>query len=66
MQNDNVNFRMLFFSGIITALVGALLGLIIAHIAEKESRQRTAVVIGSTVGFAVGVGYEAIQQNRER
>ena len=66
MQNDQVNFRMLVFSGIITALVGALLGLIIAHIAEKESRQQTAVFIGSTVGFAVGVGYEAIQQNRER
>ena len=61
-----MNIRMLVFSGIITALVGALLGLVVAHIAERESRQKTAVVVGSTLGFAIGVGYEAMQQNRER
>ena len=61
-----MNIRMLVFSGIITALVGALLGLVIAHIAERESRQKAAVVVGSTLGFAIGVGYEAMQQNRER
>ena len=49
-----------------TALVGALLGLVVAHIAERESRQKTAIVVGSTLGFAIGVGYEAMQQNRER
>ena len=61
-----MNVRMLVFSGIITALVGALLGLVVAHIAERESRQKAAVVVGSTLGFAIGVGYEAMQQNRER
>ena len=61
-----MNIRMLVFSGIITALVGALLGLVVAHIAERESRQKTAVVVGSTLGFVIGVGYEAMQQNRER
>ena len=49
-----------------TALCGALLGLVVAHIAEKESRQTIAVVAGSTLGFAIGVGYEAMQQSRER
>ncbi|MEO0834616.1 MAG: hypothetical protein AAFY16_01230 [Cyanobacteria bacterium J06642_3] len=49
-----------------TALVGALLGLVVAHIAERESRQKAAVVVGSTLGFAIGVGYEAMQQSRER
>lgn len=61
-----MNVRMLVFSGIMTALVGALLGLVVAHIAERESRQKAAVVVGSTLGFAIGVGYEAMQQNRER
>ena len=61
-----MNVRMLVFSGIMTALVGALLGLVVAHIAERESRQKTAVIVGSTLGFAIGVGYEAMQQNRER
>ena len=61
-----MNIRMLIFSGIITALAGALLGLVVAHIAERESRQRAAIVVGSSFGFAIGVGYEAMQQNRER
>ena len=61
-----MNVRMLVFSGIMTALVGALLGLVVAHMAEKESRQKVAIVVGSSLGFAIGVGYEAMQQNRER
>ena len=61
-----MNVRMLIFSGIMTALVGALLGLVVAHIAEKESRQKVAIVVGSSLGFAIGVGYEAMQQSRER
>ena len=61
-----MNIRMLIFSGIMTALAGSLLGLVVAHIAERESRQKAAVVVGATLGFAIGVGYEAMQQNRER
>ena len=65
-MNEEINFRMLIFSGIMTAIVGALLGLVVAHIAERESRQKAAIVVGSTLGFAIGVGYEAMQQCRER
>ena len=61
-----MNIRMLIFSGIMTALAGALLGLVVAHIAERESRRPAAIAIGSSLGFAIGVGYEAMQQNRER
>mgnify|MGYP003406533580 FL=1 len=60
-----MNLRMVIFTGIMTALSGALLGIVVVHIAERESRQRVAIVVGSTVGFAIGVGYEAMQQNRE-
>ena len=65
-MNDNINFKMLIFSGIMTAIAGAFLGIIIAHIAERESRRPTAIIVGASLGFAIGVGYEAIQQNRER
>lgn len=61
-----MNVKMLIFSGIMTALAGALLGLVVVHIAERESRQKTAIIAGSGLGFAIGVGYEAMQQNRER
>jgi hypothetical protein len=60
-----MNLRMLIFTGIMTALSGALLGIAVVHIAERESRQRVAIVVGSTMGFTIGVGYEAMQQNRE-
>ena len=60
-----MNIRMLIFSGVMTAFAGAMLGLVIAHIAERESRRPTAIVVGSTLGFAIGVGYEAMQQSRE-
>ncbi len=65
-MDEDINFRMLFFTGIMAAIVGALLGLVVAHIAERESRQKTAIIVGSTLGFAIGVGYEAMQQSRER
>lgn len=61
-----MNLKMLVFTGVITALVGSLLGLVVTHIAEKESRQKIAVIVGSTLGFAIGSGYEAMQQNCQR
>lgn len=61
-----MNIRMLIFSGIMTAMVGSLLGLVVVHIAERESRVKAAVIVGTTLGFGIGVGYEAMQQNRER
>ncbi|MEO0926033.1 MAG: hypothetical protein AAFY63_09190 [Cyanobacteria bacterium J06643_13] len=61
-----MNLRMLIFSGIMTAMVGGMLGLVVAHIAERESREQAAVIVGTSLGFVIGVGYEAMQQNRER
>lgn len=49
-----------------TALAGAFMGLVVAHIAERESVQPVAIVVGSSLGFAIGVGYEAVQQNHKR
>ena len=59
-----MNFKMLIFSGIMTALAGAILGLVINHISSVRSRQLTYIIVGSTLGLAIGVGYEAVQQNK--
>ncbi|MEO0377073.1 MAG: hypothetical protein AAF329_21155 [Cyanobacteria bacterium P01_A01_bin.17] len=56
---------MLIFSGIITALVGAALGVVIDHVSQIKSRRATIILVGSTLGFAIGVGYEAVQQQKE-
>ena len=66
MTDERINVKMLIFSGIMTAIVGGLLGLIVAHIAERESRQKAAIIVGFTLGMGIGVGYEAMQQSRER
>ncbi len=57
-----MNFKMLIFSGIMTALVGMVLGLVVNHISQWESRKSLAIITGSTLGFVIGIGYEAVQQ----
>ena len=59
-----MNVRTIIFSGIMTALIGAMLGLAINHISERESRKPVALIVGSVLGFVIGSGYEAIQQNK--
>ena len=59
-----MNFKMLIFSGIMTALVGVVLSLVINHISQWESRKPLAIIFGSTLGFVIGVSYEAVQQSK--
>lgn len=59
-----MNIRTIIYSGIMTALIGAMLGLAINHISQRESRKTVAVVSGAILGFVIGSGYEAIQQNK--
>ncbi|WP_110986357.1 hypothetical protein [Acaryochloris thomasi] len=56
---------MLIFSGIVTAFVGAALGVVIDHVSQTKSRRATIILVGSTLGFVIGVGYEAVQQQKE-
>ena len=59
-----MNVKTIIFSGIMTALIGAMLGLAINHISQRDARKNVALVVGSTLGFVIGAGYEAIQQNK--
>ena len=59
-----MNIKRIIFSGIMTALVGAMLGLAINHISQRDARRKIAVVGGAALGFVIGSGYEAIQQNK--
>ena len=59
-----MNIRTIIYSGIMTALIGAMLGLGINHISQRASRRPVALIGGAVLGFVIGSGYEAIQQNK--
>ncbi|WP_041660653.1 hypothetical protein [Acaryochloris marina] len=60
-----MNFRMLIFSGVMTALAGAVLGIVVGHVSPMQSRRPVIFVVGSTLGFLIGTGYEAVQQYKD-
>ena len=55
-----MNSRTMIFSGIMTALVGAMIGLAVAYIGTRQPRPR--VVAGATLGFIIGASQEGIRQ----
>jgi hypothetical protein len=59
-----MNIRTIIFSGIMNALIFAMLGLAINHISQRPSRRNIAVIGGATLGFVLGAGYQAIIQNK--
>ena len=62
-----MNLRMIVFSGIMCALIGAMIGLAISKIAQRETRTKIIIVAGGTLGFLVGSAYEGVnQQQKER
>lgn len=59
-----MNIRMIIFSGIMTALIGAMLGLAVNYISQRTARRPVAVIGGAALGFVIGCAYQAIQQNQ--
>ncbi len=59
-----MNIKTIIFSGIMTALIGAMLGLAINHISQRTSRKPVAVIGGAVLGFVIGSAYQAVQQNK--
>lgn len=69
-----MNARLIIFSGIMTALVGAVIGLAATKIGQRNFNQLTYegqyyqelqkkyVFIGAAVGFAIGIGQECVRE----
>ncbi len=53
---------MVIFSGIMTALIGAMIGIAVGEIAQRQARKKIVLVTGATLGFLVGSGFQAVQQ----
>jgi hypothetical protein len=64
-----MNIRLIIFSGIVTAIVGMVLGVAITEIAgqgyyiKSPSRYGT---IGASIGLVVGASQEAVRQLKAR
>ena len=58
-----MNAKSIILAGIMSALIGAMLGLAINHISQRESRRKLAVIAGASLGFILGAGSTAIRQN---
>ena len=66
-----MNLRIVIGAGIVSALVGAMLGLVASAMVEHSrvgqrtpNRKRNAIA-GASVGFVVGAGYAALKQEGE-
>lgn len=70
-----MNVKLILFSGIITALLGSVFGLTVAHIGQKdfyhpryESQFYSSLyykyygLIGTGLGFAIGAGQECVRE----
>ena len=60
-----MNIRMIIFSGIMTALIGAMIGLAIVKISQRELRTKAIIIGGASLGFGIGAAYQAIRQEKE-
>ena len=60
-----MNVRVILFNGIMAALMGAMLGIAVAYIGQRAGRTKTIVVVGATLGFAIGVTQGIVRQQRE-
>ncbi|MEL4897621.1 hypothetical protein [Crocosphaera sp. Alani8] len=60
-----MNIRKVMFAGIVTALIGAMFGLAVTKIAQREQRRKILVVSGATLGFVIGIFQESVQQQKK-
>jgi hypothetical protein len=69
-----MNIRLIIFSGVITALIGAVLGLAAARIGQRDFNQlkyqgqyyqdlhNKYALIGASLGLAIGIGQECVRE----
>ncbi len=73
-----MNIRLVVFSGVITAFIGAVIGLAAAQIGQRNFNQlkfegqyyqdlhNRYALIGASVGFVVGVAQECVREMKSQ
>jgi uncharacterized membrane protein AbrB (regulator of aidB expression) len=60
-----MNLKSILLSGVITALIGAMVGVALAHISQRELRKQSILIGGATLGFVLGATTSAIMQQKQ-
>ena len=59
-----MNIRTIIYSGVMTALIGLVIGLALTHISQRELRRNRIVFGGAILGFGIGAFYDAVRQEK--
>lgn len=60
-----MNLKLIFFSGIMAGLIGAMLGLAVARISDRIERKKVILITGASLGFAIGALQESVKQQKD-
>ncbi|MBD2393161.1 hypothetical protein VKI21_10255 [Cyanobacterium aponinum UTEX 3222] len=60
-----MNLKMMLFSGIMTALIGLMLGLAVSEISQRVHRRNIVIIGGGVLGFVLGFTYQGIKQEKD-
>ncbi|GFE68862.1 hypothetical protein [Chroococcus sp. FPU101] len=60
-----MNLKVALFSGVVAALIGAMIGIALAHISQRELRKHVIVVGGASLGFVVGATSSMMMQQKQ-
>jgi hypothetical protein len=61
-----MNIRLIVFSGIMNALIGAMIGLAVCQLARREERKPIIIIGGASLGFGIGVVFQAIKEEKDQ
>jgi formate/nitrite transporter FocA (FNT family) len=61
-----MKIKAIIFSGIMTALVGAMIGTAVSYIAQKKERQKVIIITGATLGFVIGSMQHAVREEKKK
>ncbi|MBL1209189.1 hypothetical protein [Geminocystis sp. GBBB08] len=59
-----MNFKSMLFSGIINAMIVAMIALAVNHISGREHRRKIVVTGGAILGFVIGCGFQCVAQQK--
>ncbi|GAB4326427.1 hypothetical protein [Cyanobacterium aponinum] len=60
-----MNLKIMLFSGIMTALIGLMLGLAVSEISQRVHRRNIVIIGGGVLGFVLGFTYQGIKQEKD-